>query len=161
MKKLILGMTIAVMAFSIMSVPAFAASKESKDVAGPFEGEFKGTVHGDYGSTATLILDLTDRENIVAGTAALSSGLKVNAGGFCGKATVPASSIWVEESKSSKHPDEIAAEATIDMGSFVVNIEVEGQLSDDGETLDVQAKIDTPWICGRDPIISGILTKIG
>lgn len=162
MKKYVTGIIIAVMAILVLTVPAFAESKNSHDDndAGPFKGVFRGRVAGDYGSKAFLTLNLTDRDYNVEGTASLGSGLKVNAGGFCGSASLPARSMWAEGTKSPKRPNELAIEAPIDVGGFEVTVEVEGKLSADGETLEVEATIDTPWVCGRDPVISGTLTRI-
>ncbi len=158
MKKLTTGILVALVALVLMSVTAFAAPA-SKPTAGPFEGVFTGTVKGDLGSQTTLTLDLTDRANIVSGEATLGTGLKVNAGQVCGTAVIPAGVMWAEGEKSSRRPRELSAESTIEVTGMEVTIEVEGELSADGKTLDVTAKIDTPWICGRDPVIMGTLTK--
>ncbi|MCL4261985.1 MAG: hypothetical protein KJ069_02160 [Anaerolineae bacterium] len=145
-------------ALVLLSVTAFAAPP--KPAAGPFEGVFTGTVTGDLGSQTTLTLDLTDRANLVAGEATLGTGLKVNAGQVCGTAVVPAGVIWAEGEKSPRRPRELSAESTIEVSGMEVTVEVDGELSADGKTLDVTAKIDTPWICGRDPVITGTLTKV-
>lgn len=158
MKKLTTGLLIAAAALVLLSVTAFAAPP--KPAAGPFEGVFTGTVTGDLGSKTTLTLDLTDRANIVSGEATLGTGLKVNAGKVCGTAVVPAGAIWAEGEKSPRRPRELSAASTLEVSGMEVTIEVEGELSADGKTLDVTAKIDTPWICGRDPVIMGTLTKI-
>lgn len=158
MKKLTTGLLIAFAALVLLSVTAFAAPP--KPAAGPFEGVFTGTVKGDLGSQTTLTLDLTDRANIVSGEATLGTGLKVNAGQVCGTAVIPAGAIWAEGEKSSRRPRELSAESTIEVTGMEVTVEVEGELSADGKTLDVTATIDTPWICGRDPVITGTLTKI-
>ncbi|MCP4358186.1 MAG: hypothetical protein GY796_09255 [Chloroflexi bacterium] len=160
MKKLTVGLLITLVTLSILSVTAFAAPTKQNAETGPFEGVFTGTVTGDNNSKTTLTLDLNDEDNLVAGTASLGGGLLVDAGGFCGSAVLPASSMWAEGGKTAAHPDELAAEATIDVGGFEVTVEVTGELSDDGDTLDVEAKIDTPWMCGRDPVIMGTLTKV-
>ncbi len=158
MKKLVAGIFIALMTLSIAGVTAFAAP--SSDNAGPFEGVFSGIVYGDNGSQTTLTLDLTDQDNLVTGTASLGRGLIINAGGLCGSGVLPASSMWAEGETSARHPDELTAEAKLDVGAFIVTVEVEGELAKDGETLAVEAEIDTPWICGRDPVITGTLTKV-
>ena len=158
MKKLTTGLLIAFAALVLLSVTAFAAPP--KPAAGPFEGVFTGTVKGDLGSQTTLTLDLTDRANLVEGEATLGTGLKVNAGQVCGTAVIPAGVIWAEGEKSSHRPRELSAESTIEVSGMEVTIEVDGELSANGKTLDVTAKIDTPWICGRDPVITGTLTKV-
>lgn len=158
MKKLTTGLLIALTALVLMSVTAFAAPV-NKPAAGPFEGEFTGTVKGDLGSQTTLTLDMTDRENLVSGEATLGEGLKVKAG-VCGTAVVPAGLFLAEGETSPRHPDELSAEAALQVKGMAVNIVVEGELSADGETLDMTARIDLPWICGRDPVITGTLTKV-
>jgi hypothetical protein len=158
MKKLWIGLWMALTVLALLSVTAFAAP--AKGAAGPFEGVFTGTVKGDNGSKTTLTLDMADRQNVVSGEATLGKGLVVNAGGVCGKIAIPASSMIAEGEKSPKHPDELSAEATIEVNGMEITVEVEGEISADGETLDVTAKINTPWMCGRDPVITGTLTKV-
>lgn len=158
MKKLTTGLLITLVALVLLSVTAFAVPP--KPATGPFEGTFTGTVKGDLGSQTTLTLDLTDRANIVSGEATLGTGLKVNAGKVCGTAVVPGGTIWAEGEKSPRKPRELSAASTLEVSGMDVTIEVSGQLAADGKTLDVTAKIDTPWICGRDPVITGTLTKI-
>jgi hypothetical protein len=161
-RKLMAGLVMAGLALFLVSVTAFAAPPQlpKVPVAGPFQGEFTGQVTADRGSKATITLDLTDQNNLVAGTVTLGKGLVVNAGGVCGTAVVPAGTILAEGEKLAKHPRDLSAEATMDVGGMEVTIEVEGELSADGETMDVSAKINTPWMCGRDPVIMGTLTKV-
>lgn len=159
-RKLMAGLVMAGLALFLVSVTAFAAPASKAPVAGPFQGEFTGQVTADRGSKATITLDLTDQNNLVAGTVRLGKGLVVNAGGVCGTAVVPAGSILAEGEKLAKHPRDLSAEATMDVGGMEVTIEVEGELSADGKTMDVSAKINTPWMCGRDPVIMGTLTKV-
>lgn len=164
MKKLFLGLFTALTATLVLSLTAMAAPAAlnaplDKEEIGPFEGTFSGIVMGDKGSQTTLTVDLTDRDYEVTGNISLGGGLIVDAGGFCGNAVLPASAIWAEGETTASHPDELSAEATIDVGRFDVIVTVDAELSEDGETMDVEAEIDTPWMCGRDPVIQGTLTK--
>jgi hypothetical protein len=160
MKKLFAALFMALTTVTLLSVTTFAASDTTATDDGPFTGTFTGSVTGDDDTEATLTLDLTDEDNIGAGTASLGGGLLVDAGGMCGSMVLPASSMWAEGEKSAKHPDELSAEAKINVGKIKVTVAVAGELSADGETLEVEAKIDTPWMCGRDPVIMGTLTKV-
>ncbi len=160
MKKLLISLIIASSTITLFSAAALAASQPANEAVGPFTGQFSGTVYGDENSETTLTLDLTDEDTIVSGTASLDGGLLVNAGGMCGSVVLPASSMWAEGETSASDPHELTAEAKIDVGTFTVTVAVAGELSADGETLEVEAEIDTPWICGRDPVIMGTLTKV-
>lgn len=161
MKKTLVGTFSALALLLLLSVTAFAAPGSRGPAAGPFEGIFTGTVTGDSGSRAEITLDLTDRDNVVTGTAELGSGLVVDAGRVCGRAALPASTLTATGEKSPRRSNELTIEAPIDVGPFEVTIEVEGELSADGELLAAEAKIDVPWICGRDPVISGTLARSG
>ena len=125
---------------------------------GPYEGTFHGTVYGDRGSRAPLTLELTHRGNRVAGVAYLGEGLYVDAG-FCGRGTVPAASQRASGTTVPGNPNRLVAHSTIDVGSFDVNVHLESNVSADSDTLTAKATFDLPWLCGRDPVITGTLTR--
>jgi hypothetical protein len=159
MKKVTIALLLSVTAVITLITTTFAATQPAP-ATGPFTGTFTGTVNGDRGSKTTLTLDLTDQDHTIAGTTSLGGGLVINAGGLCGTAVLPTSTLWAEGSSTAKHPDQLNATTTIDVGSFIVTVDVDGDLSADGETLDLTAKINTPFMCGRDPIITGTLTRL-
>ena len=160
MKKLLTSAFITLTTIALFSSVALAASEPANEETKPFTGTFTGFVIGDNDTETTLTLELTDEDNEITGTASLGGGLLVDAGGLCGSSVLPAASMWATGETSTKHPDELTAEAQIDVGPFVVTVEVTGELAADGETLAVEAEIDTPWMCGRDPVITGTLTKV-
>lgn len=160
LKKLLASVFITLTTIALFSSAALAAPNTANEETAPFTGTFTGTVIGDNDTETTLTLDLTDQDNTITGITSLGKGLLVDAGGLCGSTILPAASIWAEGETSAKHPDQLTAEAQIDVGPFVVTVEVTGELSADGETLAVEAEIDTPWMCGRDPVITGTLTKV-
>ena len=40
-----------------------------------------------------------------------------------------------------------------------VKIKLDGDVSADGDEISAKAKVDLPWLCGRDPVLSGTLYK--
>jgi hypothetical protein len=40
-----------------------------------------------------------------------------------------------------------------------VTIELDGNVSANGNVIEAEAKIDVPWICGPDPVLNGTLYK--
>ena len=160
MKKLITGFFLAALALTLVTAITFAGQGETNASADAFIGTFTGTVAGDKGSETTITLDIDSIGHTVTGNASLGRGLIVDAGGFCGAATLPATSMRAEGVVSASNPDELTADATIDVGNFEVKVEVTGELSADGESMELAAEIDTPWLCGRDPVITGTLTKV-
>jgi len=161
MKKLISATILALVVISLFSISAFAATKSPPTNIGPYEGEFVGQLSGSKGSTAWLALDLTDRNHEVAGTATIGRGLMVNAGNVCGQAAIPAGAIWAAGRTTGRNPDKLFASAPVAVGGFNITVDVAGDLSADGEEMDVEITIDVPWICGRDPVVSGTLFRQG
>lgn len=160
MKKVISALMMTFVALTVLTVTAFAAAPAKKVAAGPFEGVFYGQLVASNGSKANLTLDLTDRNHAVNGTAAIGRGLMVNAGNVCGSAAIPAGAISVAGRTTTRHPDQISASAPVEVGGFDITVEVDGDLSRDGETMDVEITIDVPWICGRDPVVTGTLFRV-
>lgn len=136
-----------------------AAAGSSKTAS--FDGTFSGIVNGDKRSKTTLTLNLDQSGREVDGTVTLGSGLRVNAGGFCGVVAVPATSFETSTTLASRTSRHLMSAAKVDVGNgIVVTIEVDGELSADNETLDITATIDTPFLCGRDPVITGTLNAM-
>jgi hypothetical protein len=160
-KKLTVSLIISTVLIAIFAMSTSAASAASHSKTASFDGTFSGVVEGDKGTDTVLTLDLEQDGRDVAGTVSLGRGLKVDAGGFCGVVTVPATTIQTGASVSSRHPRDLSTASKVDVGGGItVKIVFDGELSADNETLDVTATIDTPFLCGRDPVITGTLTKL-
>lgn len=155
MKRNLLALIITLtMAFAVAGVAGAAGSKATSR----FDGAYSGTVAGHRGSEASLTLDLAQSGRTVSGVATLGSGLKVNAGGLCGVVTVPATTFDADAIVSSRNPRRLLTASRLDVGGGItVKISVDGTLSADSDTLDVTATVDTPFLCGRDPVITGRL----
>ena len=158
MKKLFTGLFIAIAAISTMALSVSAAPAEKKDKPGPFEGTFHGTVYGDKGSKAPISLNLRHRGELVTGTVSMGEGLYVD-GGFCGAGYIPASSQVANGRSSTKNPHQLNATSQFKVAGVNVKILLDGEVSPDGEEIEAKARIDLPWLCGGDPVITGTLLK--
>ena len=124
--------------------------------AGPYEGVFHGTVYAPDGSKAPMSLDLTHRGRAVEGTVFLGDGLNIDAG-LCGAGTIPASSLVAAGKTSTANPKNLSTTSAFDVNGITVNVKLDSQVQ--GDTLKATAKIDLPWLCGSDPVISGTLQR--
>lgn len=159
MKKVVIGLIFALIAVLAITLSASAAPQHPKPAkTGPFEGTFKGMVYGDKGTSAPLSLVLNHRGNQVEGNVFLGEGLFLD-GGMCGAGYVPAGSQFATGKTSAKNPDHFSAQSNFNVSGINVKLNLDGQISDDGDELESKAKIDLPWLCGRDPVISGTLFK--
>ena len=141
---------------SIGVTSAFGAStKSSKQDAKPFEGTFIGEITGDKNSHAPLKIDLNQEGNNVSGILNLGSGLYVD-GGHCGGGYIPATIQFAEGQVNGRNID---GDTTIKIAGIKVTIELDGQLSSDGETIEAEAKVNLPWFCGGDPVVEAALIK--
>ena len=125
---------------------------------GPFEGEFHGYLYGDDDSRAPISLDLTHRGRTVNGTVMLGEGLVVD-GKRCGTAAVPAGAIEASGQTLATNRNQLAATSSFEVSGIEVAVELDGMVSRDGRTINTEARINLPWLCGRDPILSGTLSK--
>lgn len=158
MNKWIMGIILAIGFLAIgAAAPTYAAGTA---VSRPFSGTFAGIVYGDNGSSAPLTLTLTQRGNTVEGTAVIGDGLEVNAGGFCGTAVVPATSATANGTTTNRQPRHLAANIPFQVSGMDITARATGDLTADGQELNFEVKIDTPFLCGRDPIISGTLLPV-
>ncbi len=159
MKKVALGLLLALGALFALTIGVSAAPEMvTSTKPGPFHGKFQGTVYGDKGTKAKLSLDLDHRGNKVEGKVFLGEGLFVDAG-MCGSGYVPAGSQFAVGQTSTTNPQHLDAQSTFTVNGIKVNIDLDGDISSSGDQIKTKAKIDLPWICGRDPIISGTLNK--
>ena len=125
---------------------------------GPYEGVFEGVAYGDRNSSAPIELDLTHRGSQVEGRVSLREGLHVS-GGFCGTVDVPAVSQAVEGQTVRWNPKRLVVSPTFDLGGFDITVDFESNVSSDGEVITARAKIDLPWFCGRDPVLTSRLYR--
>jgi hypothetical protein len=156
-KKLLIGLFAVIGIVATMSVSGVNAAAEKKAAnAGPYEGVFHGTVYAPDGSKAPMSLDLTHRNNIVQGTVFLGDGLNIDAG-LCGAGTIPASSITAAGKTSAANPKKLSATSTFEVSGVPVDVLLNSQVQ--GDTVKATAKIDLPWLCGSDPVITGTLQR--
>ena len=165
MKRAIIGLLLSVGALVALTATASAAGKDDRpDYERPkaknhFDGTFRGTIYGDKGSSAPIELQLTQNGRRVVGNVELGSGLYVN-GGMCGAGYVPGGAQSAGGQVSASNPRRLYAESAFKVSGFKVTIDLVGVASADGEEVDAQAKIDLPWLCGRDPVLSGTLYRV-
>jgi hypothetical protein len=160
MKKLMISIFAAVAILPLTALAAFAAPEEAPmALVGPYEGTFHGTVYGDSGSRAPLTLDLTHRDDIVSGNMYIGSGLYVK-GGVCGGANVPAASQYASGKTVRNNPQRLVASSKVDVGRFDINVKLQSEVSANGDTINATAKLDLPWLCGRDPVLNATLHRV-
>jgi hypothetical protein len=164
LKKLGLILVIT-FAFSILGIARASAaelsatsSSSTLTTPGPYEGIFSGYVSSDNGSQAPITLDLTHRGEDVEGVVTLGEGLYVDAG-MCGGANIPSSEQEFAVKTELGKPNHLSTQLTFDVSGYQIGVNLESLITNDGKTITSQANIDLPWICGRDPILTGTLFK--
>lgn len=138
----------------IASVSAAPKNEKSKNVE-LFDGSFSGVMYGDQGSQAPLHIEMAQDGSLAIGTVELGRGLFVD-GGRCGGGYVPAG---IQPAQGVVNHRNIAAETNVKVGGFKIAIELEGVMSADGQSINAVAKIDLPWLCGRDPVVTAFVSK--
>jgi hypothetical protein len=150
---------LAIAVTAILVVSAQAAPLTPPTISGGlFAGSFEGTLTGDDRSSAPITLELSQSGNTVTGDIVIGRGLVVD-GGVCGIAAVPAATETAAGKVTSRTPRHLDAATTLTVQGMKITIDLDGDLSRDGDTLAAKAKIDLPWLCGRDPIITGTLER--
>jgi hypothetical protein len=159
MKRLLVGI-IAVLAILLTTVAGVFAAPEvaTTEKVGAYEGTFTGVTYGDRSSSAPIMLDLTHRDNQVEGSVFIGEGLYVS-GGFCGTVNVPATTQYVEGQTVRWNPKRLVVKPTFDVGGFDITVDFESNVSADGEVITAKAKVDLPWFCGRDPVLTSTLYR--
>ena len=156
MKRLVIAIAAVLVLTSTLIATASAAPKKLQPTSNnPFEGTFSGFVFGDRDSQAPMKIELKQNGNDIIGTIALGKGLYID-GGRCGGGYLP-STIQSAEGEVKDH--EIEAETEVKVSGIKVVIELEGELSSDGETIEAEARVNIPWVCGPDPVISTVLVR--
>ena len=151
MKKWFLGIILAIGLISVGIVAPTFAAQES-----PFNGTFSGTAYGDYKTSAPLTLTVTQEGDDVTALINIDNGLKVNAGGFCGTIAIPASSLSASGIDTDDSADTLSTRIPFDLGGGAsVTAIINGEI--DGDQMDVSIKVKTPFICGKNPVITGEL----
>lgn len=147
----------------ILSTSAFAPFVASADSIntqiGPLEGIFIGDVYSNNGTSAPLMLQLSQTGNRVYAVADIGEGLTVDAG-FCGVVPIPAGSFSASALSDPRRPNMLVADVTFDVNGFEISASLISELADSGDQLDVEVSIDLPWLCGRDPTLRGSLELV-
>ncbi len=154
MKKVLISLLVIVGLFSAVAVTGAAPAEAGK--IGPYEGVFHGTVYAPNGSKAPLSLDLTHRGSAVEGTVYIGNGLSIDAG-ICGSAALPASTVFASGQTSASNPRYLEARSSFNVSDIQVTVDLESIVQ--GDKLSTEAKIDLPWICGGDPVLTGTLFR--
>ena len=155
-KYIVIGLVAVIGLFAVMAVPGASAAPAEASNSGPYEGSFNGTVYAPDGSSAPMSLIMTHRGTAVDGTVFIGEGLTIDAG-FCGAATIPASSVYANGNTSASNPKHLAAKSTFDVSGIDVTVDLNSTVS--GDKLNATAKIDLPFICGGDQVLSGTLYR--
>ena len=147
----------------ILSTSAFSPLVASTDSIntqiGPLEGIFIGDVHSNNGTSAPLMLRLSQTDNHVYAIADIGEGLTVDAG-FCGVVPIPAGSFSASALSDPRRPNTLVADVTFDVNGFEISASLVSELADSGDQLDAEVSIDLPWLCGRDPTLRGSLELV-
>lgn len=149
---------LALMTFIVASAQA-APARPTAASGGLFTGTFEGLLYGDDGSQAPIALELVQDGRVVTGDITVGRGLLLD-GGNCGQAEVPATTRSAAGATTARTPRRLDANADFKVQGVAVTIDLGGDLSRDGKTLTAEARIDLPWLCGHDPIITGELTRV-
>jgi hypothetical protein len=159
MKKAIIGLLVTIGSAIALTATASAAGYEShSSQVEHFDGTFQGRIYGDKGSSAPIVLELNQEGRVVEGTVEMGRGLYVN-GGMCGSGYVPGGVQSAAGQVSATNPRQVNAAAAFKVSGLTVNIDLTGLASANGQEVETQAKIDLPWLCGRDPVLSGTLFR--
>ena len=126
--------------------------------AAAFNGRFAGTLTSDDGSTAPVSLDLTQTGSTVAGNIAIGDGLTID-GGNCGAQAIPAGARSVSGQVDPSNPNHIKVSAGYEVQGFTITAELSADLAADGNSLNGQINLSLPFLCGRNPVITGSLAR--
>ncbi len=139
--------------------PLVASADSIKPQVAPLEGMFFGDVYSDDGTSASLMLQLSQVEDEVFAIAEIGEGLTVDAG-FCGVVPIPAGSFSASAPIDPRRPGVLDADVTFDVNGFKISASLISELADTGDQIDAEVSIDLPWLCGRDPVLLGTLARV-
>jgi hypothetical protein len=123
-----------------------------------FAGTFEGVLRGDDGSRAPVTLELVQNGRAVSGEIAVGRGLIID-GGNCGLVEVPTTTQTATGATTARAPRLLSAETALKVQGLAITIDLDGELSRNGQTITAEARIDLPWLCGRDPVITGTFDR--
>ena len=125
---------------------------------GGFNGVFSGTLSGDNGSTAPATLNLTQTGQSVSGLLSIGEGLVID-GGTCGAQAVPALEQNAAGTVDPANPNHLQTTGSIPVAGFTIGVTLTADLAADGQTLSARADLALPFLCGRNPAISGSFAR--
>jgi hypothetical protein len=159
MKGLLMGILDIVVLLSLLTFGASAPPAEAASgVTGPYEGTFRGAAYGDKGSSARLELELLHRGSNVTGTVSIGDGLHVD-GGLCGAVDIPALSQSIAGETLGTDAHRMEANPVFEVGGLDLKVDFESNVSLTGNVISARVKIDLPWFCGRDPMLTARLYR--
>jgi hypothetical protein len=159
MKRFLAVLIVLFIAITLTGGRAQAATPPvNSGPVGPYEGTFTGYAYGNRGSRAPITLELTHRGDTVSGVVELGQGLFID-GGICGGAYVPTSQQPVTGNTVTSDPTRLEAKTGFKINNLQISVDFSSQVSPDGKTVMATAKIDLPWLCGRDPTITGTVSR--
>jgi hypothetical protein len=159
LKKLVSAIIVFVAAALVLPGTASAAGiSPASQKPGPFEGKFTGTVYGDRKSQAAITLELTQRGEDIQGSVVLGEGLYVD-GGMCYAGELPATQQSLATKIKSEDPRHLVTQLLFKVSSYTIAVDLESELSADGQELTAVTSIDLPWFCGSDPVLKGELVR--
>lgn len=153
---------IALMTFVVTSAQAASARPTTPSrvatSGGLFSGNFEGDLLGDDGSNAAAELEITQTGRDVISKLTIDQGLIID-GGNCGLVEVPSTTQTLKGKTPTGSPRRLEAASAFKVNGIAVTIDLDADLARDGKSMTAEAKIDLPWLCGRDPIITGEFTR--
>ena len=159
MKKPVPAIIIFVAVALMLAGTASAAGiSPASQTPGPFEGVFTGTVYGDNRSQAPITLELTQRGEDIQGSVLLGEGLYVD-GGMCYAGELPATEQSLATKIKSDDPRRLATQLLFKVSNYQIAVDLESELSPNGQELIAVTSIDLPWFCGGDPVLRGELVR--
>ena len=116
-----------------------------------FDGIFKGAIVGDHDSLALLTLVLTQKDNKVYGKATLGEGLKADTGGLVcpGLVSIPPGLVEIIGEIDPQNPLHLETNSSYTDSSVTVDINIKAYLSQNGQAINIQMDLKTPWPCRR------------
>ena len=123
-----------------------------------FNGTFAGTFTSDDGSSAPLSVVLSQNGTAVAGDIAIGQGLTID-GGNCGVQAIPSGTRAISGQADPANPNHIEATTAFDAQGLTVTVQFVADVSADGNTLTSAVRILLPFLCGREPVLSGTLAR--
>ncbi len=140
------------------TLPVVGGGDSGGGGAAAFNGAFAGTLTSDDGSAAPVSLNLTQTGSTVAGDISIGEGLTID-GGNCGAQAIPAGSRSVSGQTDPSNPNHIEVSAGYEVQGFTITAELIADLAADGNSLNGQINLSLPFLCGRNPVITGSLAR--